>query len=240
MAATIKVTAELTRAYEIALQEADKATSVLRVFASPLITPGARSFFDLLGREGSESDHYMVLEEGHSPAIMVGFAYRDKPPTVLRRDMIAMFDRLGLGILSAILENGPQTEFESAVLDMVFQYSKAAVAGSLSDQLTYIFSALDQFLLRDASEPIQQNIAERIAFLLHRGREERRSTIKNVKDAYGLRSRFIHHGKTVNDSKVLEPFLRTVWEFVIRAIHFSSKFETKRAFLDDIENAMLS
>jgi hypothetical protein len=240
MAATIHVTAELTRAHEIALAEADKAVGVLRLFVSPPIIPGAVSSFDLLGRQSAETAHYLAIEDGKLPIITVGYAERGITPAVLSMDLIALYNKAGLSTLSELLAAGPSTDFQERMLSMVFQYSRAALATSLSDQLTYIFSALDAFLLRDASEPIQQNIAERIAFIVGSSPDERKLIIKNVKDAYGLRSRFLHHSQTVNDTEILEPFLYTIWQFVLHVIKYSTEFTTRHAFLDAVEERKLS
>ena len=57
-----------------------------------------------------------------------------------------------------------------------------------------IIGALEMILLRNDTEPIQQNIGERMAFVVGRNVNERKAIINNFRRIYSVRSKFLHHG----------------------------------------------
>lgn len=57
----------------------------------------------------------------------------------------------------------------------------------LSDRIVYILTALESLFLKDGSEPIQQNLAERLAVSTTDNANERMDIIRNTKAVYKLR-----------------------------------------------------
>lgn len=90
----------------------------------------------------------------------------------------------------------------------------------------YQFAALEGLLLKNASEPIQQNIADRMAFFATTDPNARGRIIASVKDAYHLRSQFLHHAKLSPDIEVLTRFARNSWQFVLVVISKMSDYQT--------------
>ena len=59
-------------------------------------------------------------------------------------------------------------------------------------------AGLESILLRDSSEPILQNLSERLAMFAYDTVQERAVALKDIKEAYALRSRFVHHGAKID------------------------------------------
>lgn len=92
----------------------------------------------------------------------------------------------------------------------------------------YILVALESLLLKNDSEPIQQNIADRISFAIGKSADERREIVKNIKDIYNIRSKFIHHGTTSFQNRALiQKFMNYAWLTFLFLVQQSHSFETK-------------
>jgi len=89
-------------------------------------------------------------------------------------------------------------------------------------------------------EPLQQNIAERIAFFLARERQERRTIIHVVKEAYALRSAFLHHGKKLEDLEALKRFMGVAFRCVLGLIGNADRLESVDALHQAIDDDRLS
>jgi Apea-like HEPN len=94
----------------------------------------------------------------------------------------------------------------------------------LNDRIVYTLSALEGLLLKNASEPLQQNLAERMAFLLFKEAEARWDTVRNLRAVYDMRSKYIHHRVSLSDERELEMFVRNANFTLSQALRFSSRF----------------
>src|SRR5690242_9805756 len=94
----------------------------------------------------------------------------------------------GLKEASNLLTNQNLNPFEKKVLDALFIYARCTTTKDIADKLVYILVALESIFLRNNTEPIQQNLAERIAFFIEKTIEGRRDVIKTVRMTYSIRS----------------------------------------------------
>ncbi len=113
---------------------------------------------------------------------------RSSPFWFLDDEYISEVEGSGLLILSGMLNKEKLTEYQEALLGSILLYSKAALAKDPSNKLIAKLVALESFLLKDGSEPIQQNLAKRIALLFKVSPAERIEKKRQVIRAYGLRS----------------------------------------------------
>jgi len=65
--------------------------------------------------------------------------------------------------------------------------------GRINERFVKAIVSLESLLIINKRESVQNNIAERTAFVLERGYKNRRSIKKFIKDMYGLRSEVVHH-----------------------------------------------
>jgi hypothetical protein len=117
-------------------------------------------------------------------------------------------------------------------------YSKNSLRVELSDRLIYILVPIESVLLASESEPITQNISERIALLVGNSLEERKAIRRNVKAIYETRSRFIHHGKAVTTEKLdeIKAFMFTALRFFLILAQNANHFSEKAAAIQNIDD----
>lgn len=241
-AATIKLFAEPQRASEIALEETEKAVALLRFFSPAGHIPEPISYCVIRGKENWEGTNQFTVEDG----MIVGFSEQSvdhaSPYWVLDDGYIADIETDGLSKLKSLLNREKLTEYQEALLDSVLLYSKAALAKDPAEKLIAIIVALESFLLKDSNEPIQQNLAERIAFLFRIPANKRREKKQQVIKAYALRSSFIHHGHSIGTDEMdtLREFMMTAWTSFLILIDVSDTYKTKAELFDKIEELKMS
>ena len=138
----------------------------------------------------------------------------------------------GLEVMARLVKTDNLSKFQSRVRSSLLTYSKGITSTDLGDRLVYTFSAMEALLIRDASEPIQQNLGERMAFLIEVDPTTRQAIVKNVKDAYAIRSRYIHYRIQISDEKALEIFIRNARATLDAAINNMDAFPTQTDFID--------
>ncbi|HUW79646.1 MAG TPA: hypothetical protein VMV54_01980, partial [Acidocella sp.] len=104
-----------------------------------------------------------------------------------------------------------------------------------ADRLVYTCSSLESLLLKDMSEPIQQNLGERMAFLLTRNPTDRANIVGCVRQAYGMRSRYIHHRKAEIEESNLTSFTQYAYATLQVALSKLDNFKTSLEFLEEID-----
>lgn len=239
-AATIKLIAEPNRAFELAIEETEKSLAVIRFYSSASYLPRKTSYCAIRGKENLESIKHLVIEDGKLIRITQEGVDQAADPLLLDDKTISINRNDGLDLLSDLLSQQSLSEFQESLLDAITTYSKAALAKGIDDKLIYILVALESLLLKNENEPIQQNISERMAFVIGKGVDERRLIIKNAKATYGLRSRFIHHGQTVDDVKTLEEFMWNAWVCFVQLIKNANRFKSKKELIEAIEDLKLT
>jgi len=240
-AATLDLRAEKERAKEILLDEATKSLSFLRIFTGSMLHPEMKSFYGLRGSthvDGvtliylkNKEDFYTISDETIGPS---------PRPEIITNQKMAKFVQLGFGQIDILLNSESLSSFCSDVLDALLLYSRAGTCNDVADKLVYMLAALESILLRNSSEPIQQNLAERLAFLIGENIEDRKNIISNVRDSYSLRSAFLHHGASIDDLKTLEKFMLNVWVAAIKLIFATDHFKTKNDFISYLNDRKLS
>jgi hypothetical protein len=108
------------------------------------------------------------------------------------------------------------------------------------EKVVYILSALESIFLKNQSEPIQQNLGERMAIFSATELAERKAILRNVRAVYELRSRYLHHGHSSTEIEEIGAFLLNVWVFFVKLVCIRKDFKTKDEFLVCIDDEKLS
>ncbi len=238
-AASITLAAEPKRAYEIARREAEDALAMLQVFSVAMLVPEARCYWTLLGSERVESFAYFLLQDDTLKNGQSGFYRYRNTVSAISKPILNDLQARGLDLASELLRLQKRNDFQEHLLDALLTYSRAALQDGIAEKLLYILVALESLLLRDDKEAVQQNLGERIAFTIGGNLDERKRVIKVTKDAYNLRSRFMHHGADVDDLKVMQEFMSYANVFFERALRAINLFSSRLDFLDTLENRKL-
>ncbi|MDD2542285.1 MAG: HEPN domain-containing protein [Desulfuromonadaceae bacterium] len=237
--ATIKLCAEPNRAWEIAREESEKAISLLRVFSPACFIPQAVSYCTMFGQQNIQSKLYLTFTKDQRPAIVEGFSSLEVQLWQLDNALLAEIMPC-LILLDGVLIKDNKTSFQDTSLDALSLYSKSALFKTVEDKLIYILIALEYMLLKNENEPIMQNIGERIAFFITTNSVERKRIVERTKTIYSLRSRFIHHGQSIDDIQKLQDFMSDAWRFFQTLMLNINRFKTKEEFLTKIEEVKFS
>ncbi len=240
-AATMFVTAEPSRAYEVALEETEKAVAILRIFSRAAAVPEVSSYCAPYGQKTPKSVLYYLFHEGKVAASHDGGVDTDDTMWTVSANHVQLWAESGMGNFIRLFFEPRPSPFERNVVNSLMVYSRSMLAGTLSEKLVFVFSSLESLLLRDQNENIQQNVAERIAFVVGKDVKERREIIKNYKDTYSLRSSFVHHGRSVEETENLVTFFRNVFQFFFRLVLVQvTKYKTRDEFLRALEDMKLT
>lgn len=237
--ATTKLCAEPNRAWEIAREESEKAISLLRVFSPACFIPQAVSYCTMFGQQNIQSKLYLTFAKDQRPAIVEGFSSSEVKLWQLDDALLAKIMPC-LILLDGVLIKDDKTSFQDTSLDALSLYSKSALFKTVEDKLIYILIALEYMLLKNENEPITQNIGERIAFFITTNSVERKRIVERTKTIYSLRSRFIHHGQSIDDIQKLQDFMFDAWRFFQTLMLNINRFKTKEEFITKIEEVKFS
>jgi hypothetical protein len=100
--------------------------------------------------------------------------------------------------------------------------------------------ALETLLLRDTNEAVQDNVATRVAFLIGKNVDERRSIIADFKVGYSLRSGFVHHGSLIDEAEKAEKFLAIAWHAIMVLLDSPIRFKNRSELLRYLEDRKLA
>lgn len=239
-AVEIKLDCEPNFANDLAIMTAQRVASFLGIYSGAMLTPDIKCICKIKGTENLVQSTTISIFESNSLSVTHGIL--DKASMrgwhISEKD-IEEYAKCGLGVLSDLAVKEKPTEFESLILNTSTLYSKAAFTAEPLEKLVYILSALESTLLKNENEPIQQNLAERLAIFTSQELAERKSIVKAVKSVYGLRSRYLHHGHTSGELEGLSEFLLHVWIFYIKLLGASQSFTNKSGFLEAIDDHKL-
>lgn len=239
-AAVMRVDAEPARATERALEEAQLAVSLLGKFSAGALLPDVRCPCTV-ARDRITPATSVVLDTGD-----MGFHTDESLPDPSSRfwrigqEDIKGFRIRGLETINALIKSSNLSDFAQRILSAIQIYSRCAFTSAPVEKLIYIFSAMESMLVRNESEPIQQNIGDRLAFCIGKTLEERKKIVQSVKQVYAMRSKFVHHGKTHSDLEVLREFLGYAATFFDNLPLNREKFRTKDEFLNAADDMKLS
>jgi len=237
-AGILTITAEKERAGQIALEEVERMLNLLRFWEPVNLHPALISHCAILGKQNQQTTNYYVFENSilsSSTASIFDKGYR---PWKIDNGFIGVIQQDGLSVINDILSNDKRTILQRTIIDTLQLYSKCGLSVDYSDKLLYLLVTLESLLLKGSSEPIQQNVGERMAFALSPNRLVRMKIVSNFKQVYDLRSKFLHHGNDVESVHVdaLQEFMLNVWNCLRLVIHSHNKFQTREQLIEAIDN----
>ncbi len=241
--ASQSITAEPIRAVEIALDWTQGALEILSYFAPSNFEPAMPIMCAVSGSEFVERPRHMIVRDGTLFAAGESLTYlRSRHPWMIKIASLESWKGKGFDTLVRLMneEEENRTDFQNDILRAISIFSKSSRAQSLTDKLLYAVLALESILLKDQSESLQKHIGERMAFLIGQTVEHRRDIISNYKIAYALRSRAVHHGRSVTEESALVTFLPNTWHTLNKLITVADKFPTKQDMIATVDDVKFS
>ena len=225
---------------DFSLEEAQKITAILGIFSEATLLPNIKCVSNIKGSEHIEKSTIFFENDENgltmSSGVIDSFSVKH---WILGQEEISEIRRNGLDKISALLASKSLTEFEKSVLNSIFLYSKSAFTADPVEKVVYMLSSLESILLKNENEPIQQNLAERIAVFTAKKLDDRKSIIKIVKSVYGVRSKYLHHGHSSSELKLITDFMVHVWVFFMHLLKNVDRFKTRLDFVSVIDDLKL-
>jgi len=227
-------------ANELAVITAQRVTSFLGIYSGALLIPDIKCTSRIKGTENLAQS--TTISRTQPDGLSIKSSLIDIASSNIwhiASSDLENYVKCGLEIISKITTKEKPSEFEKLLLNSFILYSKAAFTAEPLEKLVYILSALESTLLKNENEPIQQNLAERLAVFTSHELAERKSIIRSVKSVYGLRSKYLHHGHSSSELEHLSNFFRSVWVFYIQLLGSYQTFTNKSEFLEAIDDQKL-
>jgi hypothetical protein len=238
LAACTMVCAEPQKALEVALERTTDATALLRFLSHANWSCKIKSATVPSGSQGLSTMRSLFVVEGAIKNISKGMKEAPPRPWNVTENIKVLPDVLkGLNDLAL---NPYGTELRRSVYESLLIYSRNNLTTDLSEKLLFVLVALESLLLRDGSEAIQGNLAERLAFLVGPTLEERKQIVETTRTVYKLRSNFVHHGKAVEEVEALERFLSYAWNALAALIANVDRYATRGDLISYLNDRRLA
>ncbi|GAA0311608.1 hypothetical protein GCM10009087_22160 [Sphingomonas oligophenolica] len=223
-----------------AIRIADEAASVLRFLSPAAIISNLAFPCHPLGSEHRPLKTILHLAEGEIAGLTTGLRQQGLHHWGLQFADLSEKMNAGLRNIAAFFSDRHLTDHEQRVKSALLSYSRGVASYDPNERLIYAMFALEHLLLKDGSEPIQQNVGERIAFLIEQDPKRRKAVVSNFKKAYQLRSRYVHHLNSVENEEALQEFYKNIFVLLYTAIADMKIHSNHGAFLDHIDNKKFS
>lgn len=238
-AATISLRAEATRAYEIALEEAEDAIALLRSLSIFSCFPYLVSHSVPLGREHVLGHQYLFTRDNEVVFFSNGLDKGDLKEWRIDNEYVAQMRSWGLETLSELLKEKNKNQFQQEVFNAFQLYSRSSLHRELADKLTYILAPLEGILSVDRNQT-HEDMAERLVLLVDNTLQGRKEALTTVERIYELRLSFVRGEYKEEDIAVLQKFMTMAWAFFINLIGYVKRYRTKEEFIRAIDNLKLS
>jgi len=237
-AAVYEYKAEPIRAQEIAMDHISDALSILRLFSPSNFSSRLVSGIYEYGQDLMESKNLFLIDPVNlkfsKTSESLGRGMRWKIPSFI-------ISNHAMTVFNKILLNKYKNEFNKKIYEALKIYSKHTLKNNPFDKLLYIFMALESILLRNNTEAIQQNLAERIAFSIEKTSNGRQNVAKTIRNNYSMRSNYVHHGvQTIEEREEIDKLLDITWRMFIFLAHNINRFKTKEDFIKALEDLKYS
>ena len=235
------IEAEPEFASDYAIEEAQKITAVLGIFSGATLVPDVKCVSNIKGSENIAQA--TVFFESGDDGFQMASSTLDRSSSTnwrLSQRNINEIREMGLDKISSLLAADSLKDFEKSVLNSVFLYSKSAFTADPVEKIVYILASLESIMLKNENEPIQQNLAERVAVFTAQELKVRKSIIKTIKSVYGIRSKYLHHGHISSELKLVSDFMIQVRMFFIKLLANVDLFRTQEQFVNAIDDNKLA
>lgn len=234
--------AEPTYIFELAIEESQSIVSILGIFSGANHLPDVKCICEITNPRQVPPSYFGMIEyqSGKLSERSVIANSRSFHPWRLNKEQISGIKAIALDNLSKLLTLEKPNNFQKAVSNFVFAYSKVAFTSDPVEKTVYLVSSLESMLLLDENESILQGLAERVAVFTAKDLKSRKKIIQKIKLAYRIRSKYLHYSKSTEDAELVSNFMIVVWDFFVLLLQNVDKFQTREEFIVAIDDHKLS
>ena len=222
----------------MARKSIDKSLIVIKFFAQTVFIPEAQLYVGRYGTVHIPENHEFVFEK-QLPDIQSEIYEKELKPLHIEKKGLHLFNQNGFNTLSQLIFKNDYSDFEEICISSIKYFTEALSIKDFNDRLVYLLVSVESLLSKNENEPIQDNVSRRLAFLTDKELEKRKLTIKYFKEAYGLRSKLLHHGKRQSEIKIINFLQYKIWLALRNALSITNKIKTKSEFIEYLENRIL-
>ena len=225
--------AEPQRAIELAREKANDYLALLQIYALPSLTLSFTSHVAPRGAQPYRKEDILIFGQG---TYRRSQAISEKPYRFdITPEIRANMERYRLATVSKLAVR-TENEYEEDLLRCLLVYGRASYQSDPTDKFLQTMTAIEMFALDGANEPIQTIVADRMAFAVHGSFEGRVTLVENFKAAYAERSRGTHHGKSIEDTEIIQQFLMNAWFFFCACLQNVGRVQTRKDFLRQLDS----
>lgn len=237
-AVAVYVDGERARAREFALEKAERVLAALSLLAPSALNCNVVTGAAFWGSQKYNAASAFFFVNEKLQGLSEGIVGPAPLSLAMNANVLAHYAPLLKALHLLLIADQPDS-FAEKVVDALLVYRRTASSPDPAEKLIYVFVALEMIFLGNANEPVQDNVATRIAFLIGGSVEERRSIITSVKEGYALRSAFIHHGVAVTNTSAANNFLQIAWRALTAAISATQRFGARDQLIQFLEDRKL-
>ncbi len=221
---------------ERALELADDVADILR-FMCPIAPRWDVNFKCFpIGRQSVPTQTAIVVKDGRLSKITNSISGTNPFRWLLKYDeLVRIMEELHFENTALFFEGDELNSFQKRVKTAISAYSQAVAADDVRNRIMYAMSAAEHLLLKDASEPIQSSVGERLAFAIAKGSDYRMQIVENFKKAYKIRSKHVHHLSHVEDEETLEMFFINVFLMIRGCVELLYSFKNHSDFIAELD-----
>lgn len=237
----MRMECEPTAGEDAAYEKADRALAILGIYTGTVLHPDAKCPLSMRGTWSVPGATFLFEHEGELANIKSGVRGPLTGMLIIQWSDadVARLMAAGMRSASELLALTSPNDFQKGILNALFLYARAAYSELPIDKVVHVLSSLESMLLKDENEPIQQNLGERIAVFTQTDLDRRKDVIRAVKDAYRLRSRYLHHGIPPADHTIIQNLLFVAWDFYGKLLASSTAHEKRLGFVQWIDDTKL-
>jgi hypothetical protein len=237
--AHVTVLAEREHAKDIAIFRTEQAISILRLFSPTALFPQAKSYFGRKGHTIIPVDHFFLF---HSdlPTILTNVTELGTFNFTVDNQLLSLMHQGGLDIINNLLTKDHLSEYEKYLMSAIALFSRSVISSDLNEKIVFILASLETILLKDSTEPIQWSLGQRLAFIVEKTPERRKHVVTLIKEAYQIRSSYLHHGNANNDLEVTTQLTMVVGSAIRVMLARTKSFSAFQDFHNWIEHEILS
>lgn len=234
-AVKIEVTGDERSAQATAERIAEEAIGFLRLFSEAAYEPRTFCACAIAGAEYAPKFKLMTL--GSDDA----FSYREESKLArfwqLSAEEAEAIEQTNWSFIERLVNGSRLSPFQVRLKTCLLSLSKGLTFPDFADRLVYLVSSLEGLLLKDATEPIQHNMGERIAFAVTDDPDKRRRIVNNTKNIYKIRSDYVHHRiNSFHEEQEIGFFYENARKFVHYALASTEKVNSVQEFIAIIED----
>jgi hypothetical protein len=235
--ATITVSGDYERAFEVALDETRRAVDLLR-FVTFFLSGDKKYSIGIQGEVGDGLRSTVAIRSDGDAYNFVGVAaYR---LLSVNQQIVDLMTRVGVSEVSDLVKKRDRTEFEELIVRGVHWLASGQSQFENENALLNFVTCIEAFLKPADKDPITATIAEGTAILIRTTLEDRKKCVKRIKHFYGLRSKLTHEGLgQITDSELFE-LRKIARELTVTLIPRRGEFKTQEDLRRWLEDKKLS